>query len=314
MAINIDVFVSNIVAALASFDVVEVQRSVTVDSGPFEFLTKVAPADAATLLGSITGPFTIVGQTLQVKVDSGAQVDVVFTGIDPLTTAQVLDQINTALLATVAFDESNALRLTSTITGTSSKMEVVDGSAAATLGFTAGQRDIGSEEYIDLVTDQDAYIFIDNDGQAGYFYRVRFLRPSTGAVSQWSAPFLGAPGTQVTTASLSLATIDLIDASGQAQAEQKITFYPLNKPLTVEGFSVAIGRGPVTMETDNAGHAEVSLVRGTELRVLFEGTSLIRDIVVPDQTTFNLLGLVEVSPDIYDVVEPNLPAAPRRSI
>lgn len=313
MTITLKIHVSDIVAAMVSYDVIRVERQTAPPTGPTEELTEAA-AEAATLLGSNTGSFTIIGQTLQLKVDSDPQVDVVFAGVDPLTIGQVVDQINTAVGAVVASNESGQLRLTSLLTGTASKLEVVGGSAATTLGFTAGDRDIGAEEYITLVGGQSEYFFSDDDGQAGYLYRVWFYHTVTGLQSQKSEWFEGAVGTQISSANLSVGSIDLVDARGVAMQGQVISFYSLAQPLEVEGFAVALSREPIVIETDTSGHAEVTLVRGVLVRVVFEGTSLIREITVPDAATFDILGLVGTAPDIFQVVEPNLPAAPRRVI
>jgi hypothetical protein len=53
-------------------------------------------------------------------------------------------------------------------------------------------------------------------------------------------------------------------------------------PLAVDGFQVGLGRVQVNMRTNVNGHAELALIRGSSLRVVFVGTSLIRSIVVPD--------------------------------
>jgi hypothetical protein len=312
--INLDIFVSDIVAALASYDVIRVERSVSGDTGPWAELTRPPPADSATLLGTATGPFSVNGLTLSFLLDSLPQFDVTFTGVNPLTTAQVNAEIDAAVGAAIASDDANAVRLTSTLLGGASKLEIVGGSAATLLGFTPGDRDIGEEAYIPLVSGQSVYDFNDNDGVGGYFYRVRFYHTVTGLLSLPSAPFEGSAGTQISSAGLSLGSIDLVDPSGVARAGQVISFFSIHQPLTVENFAVAVGHAPVRVTTDNSGHAEVSLVRGLRVRVVFEGTSLIRDIEVPDAATFDILGLVGVAPDIFDIEEQALPAAPRRTI
>ena len=314
MAVNLNIFVSDIAAALGSFDVVRVERSLTGEGGPYVEITKLAPADSATLLASNGSPYPVSAKTLSFLLDNLPQTDVVFTGVDPLTVDQVKDQINAEVGATIGADDTGVLRLTSTLLGTASKLEIVASGALVDLGFVAGDRDIGSEPYVPLVTGVSNYAFTDDDGQAGYFYRVRFFHTTTGQVSDYSSPFQGAPGTQISAGSLSVGSLDLVDQQGVAWQGQRVTFVSINQPLQVEGFAVALNRASVTIETDNAGHAEISLVRGLEVRVVFEGTSLIRDITIPDTPTFNLLTLIEGVPDIFEVVVPNLPAAPRRTL
>ena len=314
MAVNLSIFTGDITQVLASFDVMRVERSVTDEVGPYTELT-AAVAQAATLLGSVAGSFNVVGKTIEIKVDNNATVLVTFTGTDPLTTTQVIDQINTALGASIATDESGQVRLTSTVTGTASKMQVVSGTSLVDFGFTAGDRDIGEEPYTTLVAGTEVYPFTDNDGQAGYFYRAWFFNTTNNQESPKSAPFEGVPGTQVTSGQLSLATVDLVDLTGTALANRKVSLYPVAQSLIVEGFGVDFARAGITIETDNSGHAETNLIRGSRVKVVFEGTNYIRTIDVPDQSTFDLLSAVAAVDDEFSkAVILNLPAAPRRTL
>jgi hypothetical protein len=312
--ITLDIFVSDPAAALASFDVIQVERSTTGLAGPFSPLTKLAPASAATLLAGIPGPYNVGGKTLQLKVDSAPTVSITFAGAGNRTVDQVVDDINAAISPDVASDDAGRLRLTSTLLGTASKLEIVGGSAVTDLGFTAGQRIIGLEPYIPLVSGQNDYTFSDKDGESGYLYRVRFFHTITGLFSAWSEPFEGAPGTLISSAGLSVGSIDMVDAQGVAISAQRIHFYSVHQPLQVEGFQVALDRKLVTIETDNAGHAEVTLVRGLRVKVVFEETGLVREITVPNAATFDILGLVAVAPDAFNLAVPNVPAAIRRSV
>lgn len=314
MAINLTIFTGNIAAVLASFDVIRVERSTTGSAGPYTELTATV-ASAATLVGTETGGFNVDTLTLEVKVNNSPNVLITFSGTNPLTIAQVVDQVNTALGGTVGSDDTGRLRLTSSTTGTASKMEIIGGTALAELGFSVGQRDIGEEPYVTLIPGQENYPFIDNDGQQGYFYRSWFFNTSNSQESPRSAPFEGVPGTQISSGNLSLATIDLVDVSGRALPNRRVTIYPVSTPLSLEGFGVDLGRDGITLKTDNSGHAEANLVRGARVKVVFEGTSFIRTITVPAQSTFDLLDAVGAEDDQFDkAVVLNLPAAPRRTI
>lgn len=312
--IDLDIFVQDPAAALSSFNVIRVERSVTLITGPFAEITTPAPAKPATLLSSISSPYNVGGTTLQLQVDSGAVAPFVFSGSGNRTVDQVVDDINAVISPDVAVDEAGKLRLTSTLLGTASKLEIVGGSAVTPLGFAIGQRDIGEEPYIPLVSGQTDYAFSDKDGEAGYYYRVRFYNTGTGLLSAYSEPFLGSPGTLVSSGGLSVGSIDMVDATGTALPEQHISIVSVHQPLQVEGFQVALDRRLVTVETDNAGHAEVTLVRGLRVKVVFEEIGLIREITVPNAPTFDLMALVSAAPDPFSVAIPNLPAALRRTI
>ena len=313
-AVNLRLSVSDITAVLASFDVIQIRRSTTGSGGPFSLITAVTPA-SATLLAPTAGNYTVVGKTLSLLIDSDPKLDVVFTGTDPLTSEQVADQINTAAAKTIAADDGlGALKLTSTLTGTASKVEIDVGTAEADFGWVDGDRNSGKDAHISLIAGQTLYSYTDNDGDNAFFYTSQFLNTTTGLVSTESAPFLGAPGPILQVTDLSIAKIDLVDASGVAVPGQKITFYSVHDPLQVGGFSVALQRAPITIETDNLGHAEVSLVRGLKVKVVFEGTSIIREITVPAATEFDLLTALGSSPDPFDIEIIPFPAAPRRSV
>lgn len=318
MSVNtLEIFVSDIAAALATFNVMQIRRATT-DAGPWTDLTGLV-AEAATLLGSTVSPFAVVGATLQLQIDSQSQEDILFTGTNPLSVDSVASQINAFFTGVAADNGAGKLKLTSLLNGTQSKVYVVGGSAAADLGFVAGQRDIGLEENIDLVPGVSIYNFYDRDGGGAdgtetFVYEARFYNEATHQASAWSDPFQAVPGTAVGADKLSVASIDLVDASGVSVANQDITFFPIWEPLVVEGKQVALIRQPVTVTTDNTGHAEITLVRGLKVKVVFEGTSLIREIQVPDAATFDLMALIATAPDPFNPVEPDYPTAPRRTL
>ena len=312
-ATTLNISVSGIDQVLLNFNVIRIKRSTTGVDGTYSLLTADAPAPA-TLTAGNAGNYDVAGKTLKIFVDQGAQVDILFTGLSPLTVPQVVGQINTALGASIASDVGNTLVLTSTTTGTASRIELVDGSANAVFGFSDGERDIGEEAHVLLQTDVSSYTFIDKDGESGYFYKAQFYNTSTGLESNDSSPFEGDVGTLISTANLSTAKVDLVDGRGVAVEGQEISFYPHHDLLEVEGYQVALTRAPIVIQTNNAGHAEVTLVRGLKVKVVFEGTSLIRDITVPDAAEFNLLSEMNSVPDPFDVADPNFPPAFRRTL
>lgn len=312
MAINLSIFIGNPAAVLGSFNRLRVERSTDGVDGPYTEITAPS-ATAASLLAANGGSLALVGLTLELKIDNAAPVEVTFTGTNPLTPAQIVTQINTAFPSDIATEVATKVQLTSPLTGTGSRVLVVGGSALVLLGFTEDQLDIGEDAYIELLIDEDTYPYTDEAGQGGNIYRTWFYDTVSGLESPRSDPFEGVPGTQVSAGVLSLATINLVDLSGRALANRKISLYPVSVPLTIEGFGVDLGRTGVTMVTDNSGHAEVQLVRGSIVKVVFEGTSFIRTVKVPDETEFDLLEAVSLEPDQFTMaVVPNLPAAPRR--
>jgi hypothetical protein len=310
---KLSITVTGIDTVLLTYNVIRVKRSTTGIDGTYSLLTANAPAPA-TLTAPSPGNYDVAGKTLQLLVDQGGQIDVLFTGLTPLTVPQVVDQINTAVGEVIASDESNYLKLTSTNNGTASKIEIVGGSAAPEFGWADGTRDIGEEAHITLQTGVSVYTFLDNDGESGYFYKVHYYNTTTNLQSNDSSPFEGDVGTLVSAGELSTVKVDLVDARGIAVPNQEITFYPMHELLEVEGFQVALNRAAITITTNNSGHAEVNLVRGLRVRVVFEGTSIIRDITIPDAAETDLLAVMGEAPDPFDISTLPFPEAPRRTV
>ena len=100
-------------------------------------------ATAASLLTGAPGPYALAdGQTLLVRFDSNFTQQVTFAAADfaDITTAtdkEVAAVFNESLLGAKAKAEGGQVRLTSDTLGTSSKAEVLGGTAAVALGFPA---------------------------------------------------------------------------------------------------------------------------------------------------------------------------------
>jgi hypothetical protein len=296
-----------------SFSVIRVKRSTTGISGAYGLITANTPAPA-TLTAPEHGTYDVAGKTLQLLVDHEPQFNILFTGLAPLTTSQVVGQINLAVGETVAADVANYLKMTSTHNGTISRIEIVGGSAAPVFGWADGTRDIGEDANVTMMSGISNYSYIDQDGQAGYFYKAQFYNPTTLLESNDSAPFEGDVSTLVDADNLSLVKVDLVDARGISVPDQEISFYPEHELLSVQNLQVALNRAPITIKTNNSGHAEVSLVRGLKVRVVFEGTGVIRSIIIPDSPETNLLEVMATSPDPFSISMLPYPIAPRRTI
>jgi len=96
---------------------------------------------------------------------------------------------------------------------------------------------------------------------------------------------------------LSRWTVDLVDGEGIPLAGQVISFFGVGELLRVGSYEIGLGRSPVSATTNSAGHAEGTLARGLKVRVVFTGTSLIREIEIPDTETFDLLALIGTASD-----------------
>jgi len=312
---TLTLFADDIADVMASFDTIRVQRSLA-KTGPWLELT-AATAQPASIVGTAVSPFPVSGNALQLKINDADQVDITFSGVNPLTVAQVVSQIN-AQIAGLSSDDAGHLKLQSSLLGTQSKIHVVGGSAAVLLGFTVDQRVIGKEPYVTLVSGQSNYSFYDRDGngtgEQEFYYRVAYYKTTTGLTSTWSEPFLAEPGIVIDASKMSLGHVDLVTIEGVSKEGQDITFFPLFTILTVDDYQVGLVKEPITVTTNNAGHAEVSLVRGTKVKVVFVGTSLVREVTIPDAATFDLLALMGSAPDPFNPYYPDYFRSFRRSL
>jgi hypothetical protein len=311
MSTTLSLYVDDIAAAMSSYDTMQVRKA-DLEAGPWTPLTSDI-ARPAVIEGSVSGPYTVSGMTLQLQVNRGTPHSIVFSGTDPLSVNAVAAQIN-AVFTGLASELGGKLKLQTTQTGTQARIDILAGSANPVLGFIEGDLDIGEEPYVTLVSGINSYNFYDRDGISGQFYEVAFYNTVNLQSSAWSDPFQGEPGTVIDASNLSTGSIDLVDASGVSKPDQVITFFPMWEPLSVEGFKVAMTRDPISITTNNSGHAEVVLVRGLKVKAVFEGTSYTREFVVPDAPTFNILDLMSTAPDPFNPYEPDYPTAPRRTL
>ncbi len=190
--ITLKIAVPNISAVIAAYNVIRVFRSSSTRDGPFVELTN-ATAQPASITGTVAGPFTSLnGKTLilRVSTNTGPRPDltVTFTDPDPISIAQVVTAVNTALAGVVvAVDNgSGQLKLSTVYTGMDAVLEVVGGTGIADLGFGLYQRDNGEEPFLPLVATDNVYEFTDPQGNANYWYRWQFYNTGTSASSAMS--------------------------------------------------------------------------------------------------------------------------------
>ena len=310
--ITLDIFVSDIANILHSYDVMKIRRSIDGATGSYIEMTGKTATSAA-LVSSQRSSFDVVSKALRLAIDHTEPVTVVFAGPAPLTPGQTAAEIN-IIIPRLASAEDGYITLTSSLTGSVSVVEAVEGSALSEFGWAEGELSVGLEEYIPLTPGQTDYTFIDRDGDSAYFYEAALYNTTTQLTSTWSDPFKGGTGIIISAQNMSLGSVSMVDAAGIAVVGQRITFYSEHVPLKIEGYQAAMVRHPITVETDNDGYAEISLVRGLRLKVVFEGTSYIREITVPDQESFDILDLMSTVADPFNPVEPFVVSAIRRSL
>lgn len=312
--IKIKIFVSEITNVLSLFDVIQVQRS---EAGNPYTDAKLITADTAqkpVLVGTEEGPFaSLQGKTLKLKVDGGAEQTLTFTAADPVSLTNVIAEFNTDITgATASDDGTGKLQIEGDQAGTIGTLEITGGTGLTILGFTSGDKDNGEDTHPTLLAGVDSYEYDDQSGQASYWYRTRYYNTTSGNTSSYSDWTQGSTGAAVASSELIIGKIKLADIDGTALVGAKVTISNTYSPLIADEHFIA--GSSVQLETDGSGYAEVTLIKGSIVDVILEGTTFIRRIQVPDTgTEFDLMDSSLVLDDPFQIQVPDLPAAVRRS-
>lgn len=314
--LELEIDVADIQQVIALYDRLELFRSPDESGSPTPFtpITALDPISAI-LDGSIAGPWNLNGQNLIIVLDGAPAVSIPFTGTNPIILTNVKSAINTAFpllssaLATETPTDTGNLRLTSPSIGTQSILQI-SGTAAAILGLSTNRVNGKSASPL-LSENTEIYIVNDFDSQPTFWYKTRLLNSKTGAVGNFSLPFLGAGGTGLTTPFLSIGKIALADSSGNPIVGRRIIFVPTVARVIADGLGNNYGVLPsvdrIVVFTDSNGKASVSLVKGQQLKVFIEGTTFQREFVVPS-IDFDILTITTVQPDpLSIVVTPPIP-------
>lgn len=311
-----------------TFDEVEVWRSRTLSTGPYEELTsdtwrcaRVPREGGDPVTPQPDGPsVAIVGDELQLKLNEKDELTIIFTGTDPLTYAACAAQIQTQAAGRLRawVDEDWKLVLETTEPGTGAVLRVLGGDAAPKLELPTSEPSslaFGQDGRIQLMHDREKYSFNDIRGNSAYYYRTRLRSRLQATFSEFSKPYpanqsLGISGENIVCGQLKLVTLD-----GKPLRNQLVRVFNRYKTQQVEGFLVA---GPgLERLSSMEGKVEFFLVRGSEVTVSIDGTDIVRDIQVPsDQDTkvFNLLDPNLGPDDYFRVRVPDIEYAQRRTL
>lgn len=308
--IKLTVFVEKLANVLSLFDSIAVERA-PADTGPFVQITTPV-ASAATITGTVQGPFTVNGKTLIVKIDNGADQTFTFVTADPISSDDLADLINDTITSATASGSTQYLKLTTSGTGTGSRIDIVGGTALADLGFTLDDWVTGTDAHVALSPSQEEYEYDDQNGEVSFYYRTRFYSSISGQFSTYSDPILGSVGYIVPGSELIIGKIDLAGIDGKPVAGRVILFGVRDQPLVASSFLIAANAYVVT---DESGHAEINLIKGARVEVTVSGTAVTRVITVPDSgSDFNLVDAIAAADDSFQIQIPNIPTAVRRSL
>lgn len=322
--VQLDILV-NVADIAGLFDQMEVWRSLTGSAGPYVEVTADSWRSAKLPIGagdppnpSVTGAAAaLVTKKLQLLLNDVDEIDVTFTGSDPLTRTTAASQITAQSggRLTSYVDAAGNLVVATVEPGSGALLEVLGGTAAADLGLTVGSVGYGQEPRIQVVSSQQLYRFQDLRGEDTAYYRTRYRNSANQTVSDFSAPFEAGGSVGLADTSLVVGVADLVDLSGAAIAFRSVLVHVDFTGILAEGRLMSGTDRVVTSDAD--GHVVITLVRGQRVRVAVAGTDLVREITVPTDPTvqvFNLFDPTVGKRDVFKVQVPNIVYAERRSL
>ena len=298
------------------FDVIEVWRSRSLEAGPYEEITGPQWSTASHAIAA--RPFSVVGLQLGLRVNEKDDVVVTFTGTDPLDAATIASQVQTQSNGLLRASATDLLTFETAAPGAAATLRVLESDVAGILALPLEEPSsvaFGHDARTTLLPDVSAYTVIDPHGSSSYFYKIRFRNASTGAVSEFSAPFSGTTIGGVDPALIVRGFVKLVDMLGKPLVSYNVLIHNTFKGVAV-GDKIVIG-GPLEKLTDANGEAEFFLVRGLIITVSVAGTNLVREVTIPTDpaiTSINLLDGAVGQDDVFKVQVPNIPYAERRSI
>jgi hypothetical protein len=286
------------------FDCIEVWAS-TDQGATYEEITsqEAAPASLHSLPAGTT--YLLGGRKLRFSIDGGPDSLVEFDSRHIYwTPLEVVAAVN-AVHAGVASVASNRVVLTSLETGRMSSVEVTYDD-----GMLFPVRHVcGKDSRIALVRDRFVYPFTDLAGLPDIRYKWRFSHDGANPVSLFSARVMGTLDV-LGGAPVSIAVARFVGVDGKP-LKRTVVVSMSNSPENIGG--IAVGSSPIIHEADETGLVQMALVKGTTVRVAIEGTAFIREFVVPQTDSFNLLTAMAAAPDPY-TVQTTAPLLTRRSL
>lgn len=289
------------------FDQIDIYRMST--SGAYSPITATSSASAVAPSLPASTKFRMGGRTLGFSIDGAPEQLVTFGSVvEYWTPQQVSNRINDIIPGAASYIE-NTVYVTSPTSGRGSSVTTTTNNAPD-IGFKIGVTYLGLDQSIPLVLSTYIYNYSDASGSPGDMYKWRFSNSGLAPTSNLYGPVYGtesiSPGVQV-----SIGTAIFVSIDGRPRKTSVIVVSG-DAPKVIGSVAVGYDR-PMVYESDDSGFIQIPLVRGTTVRVGMENSTYIREIVVPNTPTFDLLQAMSTSPDPF-TVQTTPPYLVRRSI
>lgn len=295
------------VNSLLTLGFTKLEMWVTTDMGnTFQEITSSSILPASLTSEPASTQFQMGGHLLKFSLNGNTENSINFSSINMFwTPTQVASTINDVVPG-VASVVNNSVVLTS-------PTNVVNGRAntilityndATDLGFVAGQKGIGTDARLTLVTNTVIYSYVDLAGQAAYQYKWRFSNNGINPISPFTDPVFPTPSP--VSVPLSIGTMYFVGLNGTPQ-QRTITIVTDFTPLSVasNGINFSVGNDlPLTYTSDINGFLQVPLAQGAKVRIGLEGTAYVREFIVPSTSTFDIATVMSSAVDPFTIQVP----------
>lgn len=298
MVVQLSILVSNNDSLMGlGYSRVEVWQSLD-DGDTYQELT-ASSSQAATLTSSAaTTTFQMGGRLLKFIISGGSERSVTFDpGLINWTPGQVANRIN-EIVPSLATVDNEAVVLTAPTTGRASSIEITYNDADS-FGLDTGTKSYGLDSRPALAPGTLLYTYFDVAGLSTARYKWRFSANGSSPFSEYSAYVLGSAVPLISSGSLSVCSATFIGLDGHPRKTKLVIGLDQN-PSSVSGMILTSGQ-PLVVESDALGFIQFTLVRGATVRVAIEGTYFVREFIVPNAATFDLITVMAAAPDVFTV-------------
>lgn len=298
--------------------------SAPVRGGPYTEVTKDGwqparlPVTASKVQAvSSTKTALLNGLNLKVLIDERFQVDVQFSGTDPILLSSAASQVveQSAGLLNAYVDENQQLVLETTGIGRERILRILECDAAPVLNLPYAGADYYSYGADRHPTLTEAVTYVDSHGKSTGYYRYRYVNSQTLAVSTFAASIPATSFSKLSPSSLCTGTLRLVDAGGLPVANRLVEIVLLEQGALIDGANVV--RSYLSAPTDTDGRVSFVLARGIKIGVSISDTLIARELTVPVDPTITSFGLLSAglgADDLFDVQTPSVVFMQRRSL
>lgn len=237
--------------------------------------------------------FALGGMALRFSLDGGAPFEVVFDVNHPYwTPMEVVARINQE--TPCAEEVSGTVVITGGLSGRQGSVEVLVDEGQ--LFQTRYRR--GKDARPLLQQDVLVYPYTDLAGYQSIRYKWRFSHAGSNPISPFSERVMGdleaSSGVPV-----SIGTARFSGLDGRP-LRRRLLVSMTQDPMSLGG---ALVGDSVTKqyEADETGFVQAPMAVGAKVKILIEGTAFVRDIIVPNVPTFDILTAMAAAPDPYSV-------------